>query len=138
MTALKEERNRILRMVEEGEVTAGEAAQLLDALAVADEREPERDRDRERERSINRLRARSRTLRIRVSSLNPKQQKMQMTATLPLSLIRTSLRLGARLIPQLSDNALEDVLRAIESGASGRVLDVQDLEEGQRLEIFAE
>ncbi len=133
MTALREERNRILRMVEAGEVTAGEAAQLLDALAEA---EPERER--ERERSIDRLRVRSRTLRIRVSSLNPKQQRVQMSTTIPLSLIRISLRLGARLIPQLSNSALEDLLRAIESGASGRVLDVQDLEEGQRVEIFAE
>ena len=133
MTALREERNRILRMVEAGEVTAGEAAQLLDALAEA---EPERER--ERERSIDRLRVRSRTLRIRVSSLNPKQQRVQVSTTIPLSLIRISLRLGARLIPQLSNSALEDLLRAIESGASGRVLDVQDLEEGQRVEIFAE
>ena len=131
MTALIEERNRILRMVEAGEVTAGEAAQLLDALALA-ELEPER------ERSIERSRARSRTLRIRVSSLNPKHQKMQMTATMPVSLIRTSLRLGARLIPQLSNSALEDLLRSIEGGASGRLLDLQDLEEGQRVEIFAE
>jgi hypothetical protein len=135
MTALREERNRILRMVEAGEVTAGEAAQLLDALAEA---EPERERERERERSIDRSRVRSRTLRIRVSSLNPKQQRVQVSTTIPLSLIRISLRLGARLIPQLSNSALEDLLRAIESGASGRVLDVQDLEEGQRVEIFAE
>jgi DUF4097 and DUF4098 domain-containing protein YvlB len=135
MTALREERDRILRMVEAGEVTAGEAAQLLDALAEA---EPERERERERERSIDRSRVRSRTLRIRVSSLNPKQQRVQMTATMPINLLRISLRLGSRLIPQLSSSALEDVLRAIESGASGRVLDVQDLEEGQRVEIFAE
>ena len=124
-----------MRMVEAGEVTAGEAAQLLDALAEA---EPERERERERERSIDRSRVRSRTLRIRVSSLNPKQQRVQVSTTIPLSLIRISLRLGARLIPQLSNSALEDLLRAIESGASGRVLDVQDLEEGQRVEIFAE
>lgn len=131
MITLIDERNRILRMVQAGEVTADEAGQLLDALATA---EPEL----ERERPFERNRSRSRTLRIRVSGLNPKQQKMQMTATVPVSLIRISLRLGARLIPQLSTSALEDVLRSIESGASGRLLDLQDLEEGQRVEIFAE
>jgi polyhydroxyalkanoate synthesis regulator phasin len=131
MATLIDERNRILRMVEAGEVTADEAGQLLDALASAG---PELERERPFERS----RSRSRTLRIRVSSLNPKQQKMQMTATVAVSLIRISLRLGARLIPQLSNSALEDLLRSIESGASGRLLDLQDLEEGQRVEIFAE
>jgi|SRR5579883_800825 DUF4097 and DUF4098 domain-containing protein YvlB len=135
MTALREERDRILRMVEAGEVTAGEAAQLLDALAEA---EPERERERDRERAMDRSRTRNRTLRIRVSGLNPKQQKIQMTATMPVNLLRVSLRLGSRLIPQLSNSALEDVLRAIENGASGRLLDLQDLEEGQRVEIFAE
>jgi polyhydroxyalkanoate synthesis regulator phasin len=131
MVGLIDERNRILRMVETGEVTADEAGQLLDALAAA---EPERERDRPLERN----RSRSRTLRIRVSGLNPKQQKMQMTATMPVNLIRISLRLGARLLPQLSDSAFEDLLRSIERGASGRLLDLQDLEEGQRVEIFAE
>ncbi len=135
MTALREERDRILRMVEAGEVTAGEAAQLLDALAEA---EPERERERDRERAMDRSRTRNRTLRIRVSGLNLKQQKIQMTATMPVNLLRVSLRLGSRLIPQLSNSALEDVLRAIENGASGRLLDLQDLEEGQRVEIFAE
>jgi len=133
VTASIDERNRILRMVEAGEVTADEAAQLLDALTVS---EPELER--ERERPFERGRSRSRTLRIRVSSLNPKQQRVQVSTTIPLSLIRISLRLGAHLIPQLSNSALEDLLRAIENGASGRVLDVQDLEEGQRVEIFAE
>jgi hypothetical protein len=126
-----DERNRILRMVEAGEVTADEAGQLLDALAAA---EPEL----ERERPFDPGRSRSRMLRIRVSGLNPKQKKMQMTAAVPVSLIRISLRLGARLLPQLSNSVLEDLLRSIESGASGRLLDLQDLEEGQRVEIFAE
>ncbi|HET9922051.1 MAG TPA: hypothetical protein VFQ30_19615 [Ktedonobacteraceae bacterium] len=124
MIAQTDERDRILRMVEAGKVTAEEAAQLLDALA--EEREHPLDRSR------------SRTLRIRVTGLNPKQQKFQMAATIPVSLIRISLRLGSRLIPQLSNSALEDLLRSIEHGASGRLLDVQDLEEGQRVEIFAE
>ena len=126
MTTQTDERNHILHMVEAGEVTAQEAAQLLDALAT------------ERERPLPIDRGRSRTLRIRVTGLNPKQQKMQMAATIPVSLIRISLRLGSRLIPQLSNPALEDLVYAIENGASGRLLDLQDLEEGQRIEIFAE
>jgi hypothetical protein len=56
----------------------------------------------------------------------------------PVSLIKVSLRLGARLVPQLSNSAIEDLLRAIESGATGRLLDLHDLEKGERLEIFVE
>jgi hypothetical protein len=124
MFASKDERDRILRMVETGQISAAQAAQLLDALEVEYERPAE---------SI-----RGRTLRIRATNLNARMQKVHVTATLPVSVIKASLRLGARLIPQLSNNALEDLLRTIESGTTGRVLDLQDLEQGERLEIFVE
>jgi hypothetical protein len=124
MFAAKDERDRILRMVETGQVTAEQAAQLLDTLEAEYEKRAERIRDR--------------TLRIRATNLNARRQKVHVTATLPVSVIQASLRLGARLVPQLSSNALEDLLHTIESGTTGRVLDLQDLEKGERLEIFVE
>jgi len=33
---------------------------------------------------------------------------------------------------------VQNVIRAIETGATGRLLDMQDLEEGKRIEIFVE
>ena len=119
----QDERNRILQMVESGQVTATEAAQLLDAL----------EQDRQWERTPAR---KDRVLRVRVTSLNAKNQKVFLTAALPVNLIRTSLRLGIRLIPQLNESALEDLLRSIENETAGRILDLQDMEKGERLEIF--
>ncbi len=124
MSASRDERDRILNLIEEGRVTADQAAQLLDALDAESERPAERARDR--------------MLRVRVTTLNPRQQKINIAATLPLNLIRTSLRLGTQLLPQLSNTALEDLLRAIDSRAAGRLLDLQDLDKGERLEIFVE
>ena len=124
MSTSKDERDRILYMIEIGQVTAEQAAQLLDTL------ETESDRPAER--------IRGHTLRVRATSLNARMQKVHMTATVPLSVIKASLRLGARLLPQLSNSTLEDLLRTIENGVTGRVLDLQDLEKGERLEIFVE
>lgn len=124
MSTSKDERDRILHMIETGQVTAEQAAQLLDTL------ETESDRPAER--------IRGRTLRVRATSLNARMQKVHMTATLPVGVIKASLRLGARLLPQLSNSTLEDLLRTIENGVTGRVLDLQDLEKGERLEIFVE
>ncbi len=124
MPTSKDERDRILQMIETGQVTAEQAAQLLDALETESDRQPER--------------IPGRTLRVRATNLNARMQKVHMTATLPVSVIKASLRLGARLIPQLSNSTLEDLLRTIENGATGRVLDLQDLEKGERLEIFVE
>jgi hypothetical protein len=122
MTASSDERNRILSMVESGEVTAAQAAQLLDMLEL------EREQSRER--------TRNRTARVRVTNTVTHRQKVNVS--IPVSLIHVGLRLGTRLAPQVSGSALEDLLRAIESGATGRLLDLQDLEEGERVEIFAE
>ena len=122
MASSIDERNRVLYMVESGKVTAAQAAQLLDTLDL--------------ERSRSREQSRNRTARVRVTNLATNRQKVNVT--IPVSLIQVGLRLGTRLVPQVSGSALEDLLRAIESGATGRLLDLQDLEEGERVEIFAE
>ena len=120
MTASIDERNHILRLVESGNVTAEEAAQLLDALEVKQEHADERKR--------------MRTVRVRVTNLATNRQKASVTA--PVSLIEVTLRLATRLLPQIRGSALEDLLLTIENGATGRLLDLQDLEEGERVEIF--
>ncbi len=124
MTASKDERARILHLIEDGQVTAAQAAQLLDALETDAERAGEYSRDR--------------ILRVRMTSINPRVQKVNVAATLPVSLLRAGLRLGTQILPQLSNSTLEDLLRTIDSRAAGRLLDLQDLDRGERLEIFVE
>lgn len=124
MAVSKDERNRILHLVESGQVSANEAAQLLDTIEFEQEHSREHVRDR--------------TIRVRATNINAKRQKVNVTATLPISVIKVSLRLGSHLLPQLSNNALTDLLYAIEMGATGRLLDLQDLEKGERVEVFVE
>ena len=126
MATSKEERNRILHMIESGQVNAVEAGQILDTLEdeAANERSVERGRDR--------------LLRIRATTPNLRGQKVYVSATLPLRLIRTGMRLGMNFVPQLSSAAVEDLLKSIELGATGRLLDLHDMERGERLEIFVE
>ena len=122
MAASIDERNRILYMIETGKVTAAQAAQLLDMLALE---QPHSD-----ERSQKRM------VRVRVTNLTNNRQKANVV--IPVSLINVGLRLATRLLPQVSGSALEDLLRAIASGVTGRLLDLQDLEEGERVEIYTE
>lgn len=122
MAASTDERIRILRMVESGNVTAEEAARLLDSLQVKQEHTDERKRNR--------------IVRVRVTNLANNRQKANVTV--PVSLIDVGLRLATRLVPQIRGSALEDLLHAIENGTTGRLLDLQDLEEGERIEIYAE
>lgn len=124
MSLSKEERDRILYLIEAGRVSAKEASQLLDALDVNIDRPPEPVRER--------------TLRIRATSLNASQQKKNVIASMPIHLLKLSVRLGSYLLPQLNASTIQDVLRAVEEGSTGRLLDIQDMEQGERLEVFVE
>jgi SHOCT-like protein len=124
MATSTDERNRILNMIESGQITAAQAAQLLDTLVP------------EHEQSGGQIQ--NRTVRIWMTDMSTNRRKMNVTATMPIYLISMSLRLLARLLSQLNDGTIQNVVRAIERGTTGRLLDLQDLEEGKRLEIFVE
>ena len=124
MVTSTEERNRILDMIEMGQITAAQAAQLLDTLVP------------ESEQSEGQMQ--NRTVRIWMTDMSTNRRKMNLKATMPIYLISTSLRLLARLVSQLNDGTIQNVIRALEKGTTGRLLDLQDLEEGKRLEIYVE
>lgn len=123
MAASREERNRILNMVEAGQVSADEAGQLFDALL---------------EEPIKPPPVLNRTLRLWVTDMATRTRKVNMTATLPVSMLRVSLQTLASVMPPLRDGRVEQILHALESGSTGRVMDLQDLEDGKRVEIFIE
>ena len=124
MRTSSDERNRILSMIESGQITAAQAAQLLDALVFEQERPSERMHNR--------------TLRIWLTDMTTNRKKINVTATMPIDLISMSMRLLTRLMPQLNDGTIQNLIRAVERGNTGRLLDLQDLEEGKRVEIFVE
>ena len=124
MVTSTEERNRILDMIEMGQITAAQAAQLLDTLVP------------ESEQSEGHMQ--NRTVRIWMTDMTTNRRKMNLTATMPIYLISTSLRLLARLVSQFNDGTVQNVIHALEKGTTGRLLDLQDLEEGKRLEIYVE
>src|SRR6266566_6737828 len=119
-----DERNRILNMIESGQITAAQAGQLLDTLIP------------DYEQSGGQMQ--NRTVRIWLTDMSTNRKKMNVTATLPIYLISTSLGMLGRLVSQLDDSTIQNVIRAIERGTTGRLLGLQDLEEGKRLEIFVE
>jgi hypothetical protein len=127
MPASIDERNSILSLLESGQISAVEAAQLLDALVV--ERAPLAER-------VERIQ--NKTIRIWLTDASTRRQKIKLTAALPTPLIGASLHLLANLMPQLNNATIRQLIDVIERGATGRLLDLQDLEEGKRLEIFIE
>jgi hypothetical protein len=124
MAVSREERNRILGMVESGQVSATEAAQLLDALQEDVPAPPPQSLPQ------------NRTVRVWVTDMANRSRKVNMTATLPVPLLKSGLQTLASIVPPLRDGRAEEIIRSLENGTSGRVVDLQDLEDGKRVEIF--
>ncbi len=124
MTVSREERNRILGMVAAGQVSAEEAGQLFDALLEVPVASPSPIPHR--------------TVRVWVTDMATRNRQVNMTATLPVNVLRISLQALASVIPPLRDERVEQIMRSMESGMTGRVMDLQDLEDGKRVEIFIE
>jgi len=122
--SISEERLRILKLIESGQVSAEEGGQLIEALAA----NQERDRPR--------AAVQPRVLRVRVTDVGSRRQKINVT--IPVSLVGIGLKLGAKLARRIESANADQIMRAIEGGSTGRIFEMQDLDEGERVEIFVE
>ena len=121
-----EERVKILNMIAEGKITAEEGAQLLKALRSASGKT----------QTSATSAAEPRYLRVRVTSIDTGQVKANIN--IPMSLINVGLRMGARFAPDLEGLEFDEVMEAIRQGQRGKIIDVEDEEDGERVEIFVE
>ena len=78
----------------------------------------------------------NRWLRIRVSDIESGRQRV--AVNLPLSWLSVGLRIGARFSPEVAGLDANELLAMLQSGANGQVVDVEDLDDGERVQIFIE
>ncbi len=128
--ASAEERLQILKMIQEGKITAEEGAKLLQALSVG--HKSERRPPNPPVMGSND----PRWFRVRVTDVRSGKNKVNVN--IPMGLVNVGLRMGARFAPNIDSVNYDDLMTAIKSGQSGRVLDVTDEEAGERVEIFVE
>lgn len=126
--ATSEERLRILKMVEQGQITAEDGARLLEALGSSDSRRTE---------SPPKLSTGSgRWFRVRVTDLHSGKDRVNLN--LPMGLVNVGIKMGARFAPDIDGLDLSQLSEMVRSGATGKLLEVEDLEQGERFEIFVE
>ena len=122
-----EERMRILRMIQEGKITAEEGAKLLAAL---------RESRKEPRPMAPSGRLSKGWLRVRVTDMATNRAKVNVN--LPLSLMDAGLKIGAQYAPELAGIDLSQFIEDIKGGAQGKIIDVNDEEDGEHVEIFVE
>jgi DNA repair photolyase len=122
--ATTEERMKILKMIEEGKVSAEEGAKLLSALASAN-------------RPSGGLSASgAKWLRVRVTEVNTGRSKA--TVQIPIRLMEAGMKIGAHFAPEIDGVNMDQLMEALRTGMTGKIIDVTDDEDGEHVEIFVE
>ncbi len=130
---LREERLKILHMVADGTITPEDAARLLEALGNGGEQasqtvEAPQDTDRQ-----------PKWFKIRVTDTDT--GRVRVNVTLPMALFRGALKLGGRINvvgDRISQELLDGLEEALATGKVGKLIDVVDEEDGERVEIYVE
>lgn len=130
---LREERLKILQMVADGTITPEDAARLLEALGEGT-KQPAQATESEEGRGRQ-----PKWFKVRVTDTDT--GRVRVNVTLPMALIRGALKLGGR-INVVGDRIGKDVLEGLEealiTGKVGKLIDVVDEEDGERVEVFVE
>jgi hypothetical protein len=65
--------------------------------------------------------------------------KSKVNVNIPMGLVSVGMRMGARFAPAMAGIDAEQVMAAaIRQGVQGKVVDVEDLDDGERVEIYVE
>lgn len=121
-----EERMKILKMIEEGKLSAEEGTKLLSALSERRGPPPR----------MPGMPGPARWLRIRVTDTRSGRSKA--SVQIPLALVDAGMKIGAHFAPQVEGVDMSNVMEALRSGVTGKIIDVTDDEDGEHVEIYVE
>ncbi len=125
--ATSEERIQILRMVENKQISAEEAAKLLAALDK---------KDRKPDSNVPPPANQARWLHVRITDL--KTGKRKVNVNIPLGLVDVGFKWAKFAPPGLEGLDMNQIMAAVRAGGKGQIADLKDEEDGEHVEIFVE
>ena len=125
--ASSEERMKILKMIEDGKLSAEEGTKLLATLSEKRGPIPPRGPG---------MPGAPRWLRIRVTDVRSGRSKA--SVQIPLALVDAGMKIGAHFAPEVEGVDMANVMDALRSGMTGKIIDVTDEEDGEHVEIYVE
>jgi len=122
-----EERMKILKMINDGKITAEEGSQLLSALS---------QRSEKNRKSTSHSYA-GQMLRVRVTDMATGKAKVNVNV--PMKLVDAGLNIAAQFTPEMENaQMMEAVKEALSENISGKIVDIVDEEDREHVEIFIE
>jgi len=125
--ASSEERMKILKMIEDGKLSAEEGTKLLATLSEKRGPTPSRAPG---------MPSSPRWLRIRVTDVRSGRSKA--SVQIPLALVDAGMKIGAHFAPEVEGVDMANVMDALRSGMTGKIIDVTDEQDGEHVEIYVE
>jgi hypothetical protein len=120
---------KILKMIEDGKLSAEEGTRLLAALNEKRVPTPPRPPGMP-------VPGAPRWLRIRVTDVRTGRSKA--SVQIPLALVDAGMKIGAHFAPEVEGVNMSNVMDAVRSGMTGKIIDVTDDEDGEHVEIYVE
>lgn len=124
-----EERIKVLKMVQEGKITAEVAAELLKALDSS-------SKPRQSSESNVLPGSSGRFFRVRVTDTDT--GKTRVNVRMPLGMVNAGLRMGMKFSPEVEGLDAERLAEILSSGETGQIVDIFDDEDGEHVEVFIE
>jgi hypothetical protein len=124
----REERLKILKMVEGGQISAEQGVKLMESLRGDYPESPEAP-------SLPVSNKKPQWLRIRVTDVL--SSKVRVDVRLPVTLVSAGAKLGARFSPDVSGLDMTQIMESIRSGATGMIF-MAEQQDHEKVEIFIE
>lgn len=125
--ATTDERMRILKMIQEGKITAEDGAKLLAALR-------ESRKEARPTPPLPPARLNKGWLRVRVTDMHTGKTKVNVN--LPLGLVDAGMNIATQFAPDIN---FSQIAEAVRSGTlEGKIVDVMDEEDGEHIEVFVD
>ncbi len=132
--ATSEERLKILKMIQEGKITAEQGMRLLEALGQTARPGVQAVRpDLPSSPATSRA---ARWFRVRVTAMDT--GRVRVNIRMPINVVTTGFKLGARFSPEVEGLDMTQLMDAIRSGETGQIVDVIDEKDGEHIEVFLE
>jgi len=126
MAATNNERAKILQMLEDGKISAEEASTLLRAMGT----------EKRSASGAPGFRSEGRYLHVQVTDIDTGKSKVNVTV--PMKLVGIGLRMAERFAPEFEDFDMQELEEALSSGEIGKMVEVIDEEDNEKVEVYVE
>lgn len=127
-----EERLKILKMIQEGKISAEQGMQLLQVL----EGDAAKSASGSQDSGGGGINKPARWLRVRVTDIET--GKTRVNVRLPIGVVTAGMKMGARFSPEVEGLDMGVLMQHIRSGETGQIVDVIDDQDGEHVEVFIE